>query len=142
MSQDEVASLLEEQNKFQLATINRDGTPHLVTMFAGLAEGRIAFWTYRTSRKAHNLERDPRVTCLVETGSDYFELRGVMIYGTARALTDPNDVRYVGSRVVARMMDLRDDDAIASIVEQTAAKRYAYVVEPTSVVSWDHRKLT
>jgi hypothetical protein len=39
------------------------------------------------------------------------------------------------------MMGLRDDDAIASIVGRSAAKRHAYVVEPTGVASWDHRKL-
>jgi general stress protein 26 len=142
MTGGEVAAFIEEQPKFQLATINPDGTPHLVTMFSGLVEGKIAFWTYRTSRKAYNLARDPRVTCLVETGTDYFELRGVMLYGSARALTDPNDVRYVGSHVVRRMMGLEDDDAIASIVGRSAAKRYAYIVEPTDVASWDHRKLT
>jgi pyridoxine/pyridoxamine 5'-phosphate oxidase len=141
MTGEEVAALLEEQRKVQLATINSDGTPHLVTMFAALVDGEPAFWTYRTSQKARNLARDPRVTCLAETGRDYFDLRGVMIYGVVRTLTEPNDVRYVGSQIVGRMMDLRDDDAIASIVEQTAAKRYAYVVERTRVVSWDHRKL-
>ena len=141
MSEDEVAALLEEQAKFQLATINPDGTPHLVTMFAGLVDGKIAFWTYRTSQKARNLVRDPRVTCLVEAGTDYSELRGAMIYGSVRVLTDPNDVRYVGSRVVARMTDLEDDDVIGAVVEQTAAKRHAYVVEPVRVASWDHRRL-
>ncbi len=95
-----------------------------------------------TALKAHNLARDPRVTCLIETGTDYFELRGLMLYGTVRIMTEPNDVRYVGSHVVRRMMDLDDDEAIASIVEQTAAKRHAYIVEPTGVASWDHRKLT
>jgi hypothetical protein len=142
MTGEEVAAFLDEQPKFQLATINRDGTPHLVTMFSALVEGKIAFWTYRTSRKAYNLARDPRVTCLIETGTDYFELRGLMLYGTVRILTEPNDVRYVGSGVVRRMMGLEDDDAIASMVDQTAAKRHAYVVEPTGVASWDHRKLT
>jgi general stress protein 26 len=142
MTDDEIAAFLEEQSKFQLATINRDGTPHLVTMFSALVKGKLAFWTYRTSRKAYNLARDPRVTCLVETGTDYFELRGLMLYGTVTVLTDPNDIRYVGSEVVRRMMDIEDDDAIASIVAQTAAKRLAYVVEPTDVASWDHRKLT
>lgn len=142
MTDDEVATLLKEQKKLQLATINRDGTPHLVTMFYGLVDGKIAFWTYGTSRKAHNLRRDPRVTCLIEAGEDYFELRGLMMYGTAKALTEPNDVRYVGGEVVRRMMDLKDEDAIASLVEQTAAKRHAYIVEPTGVASWDHRKLT
>jgi nitroimidazol reductase NimA-like FMN-containing flavoprotein (pyridoxamine 5'-phosphate oxidase superfamily) len=142
MTDEEIAAFIDDQSKFQLATINRDGTPHLVTMFAGLVENKIAFWTYRTSRKAHNLARDPRVTCLIETGTDYFELRGLMLYGSARVLTDPNDVRYVGGEVVRRMMGLEDEDAIASVVDQTAAKRYAYVVEPTGVASWDHRKLT
>ena len=40
-------------------------------------EGRIAFWTYASSQKIKNLERDDRITCLVEDGADYFELRGV-----------------------------------------------------------------
>jgi Pyridoxamine 5'-phosphate oxidase len=142
MTGDEVASFIEEHPKFQLATINRDGTPHLVTMFSGLVENKIAFWTYRASRKAYNLARDQRVTCLIEAGTDYFELRGLMLYGSVRILTDPNDVRYVGSQVVRRMMGLADDAAIDAIVGETAAKRYAYIVEPTGVASWDHRKLT
>jgi general stress protein 26 len=141
MTGDEVAAFIGEHPKFQLATINPDGTPHLVTMFSGLVEDKIAFWTYRTSRKAHNLARGPRVTCLIEAGTDYFELRGLMLYGTVRVLTEPNEVRYVGSHVVRRMMGLDDDNAIASIVVETAAKRYAYIVEPTGVASWDHRKL-
>lgn len=141
MTDDEVATLIKENKKLQLATINRDGSPHLVTMFYGLVDDKIAFWTYRTSRKAYNLRRDPRVTCLIETGDDYFELRGLMMYGTVRVLTEPNDVRYVGGEVVRTMMDLDDDEAVRQAVEHTAAKRHAYIVEPTRVVSWDHRKL-
>lgn len=141
MTDDEVAALIKENKKLQLATINRDGSPHLVTMFYGLVDDKIAFWTYRTSRKAYNLRRDARVTCLIETGEDYFELRGLMMYGTARILTEPNDVRYVGGDVIRRMMNLDDDASVRQVVEQTAAKRHAYIVEPTGVVSWDHRKL-
>ena len=53
-------------------------------MFYALLDGRIAFWTYRTSQKARNLARDPRLTCLVEDGEDYFELRGVQVAGVVR----------------------------------------------------------
>lgn len=141
MTAEEIALFLKERNKLQLATINADGTPHLVTMFYGFADGKIAFWTYRTSRKAVNIRRDPRITCLIEAGTEYGELRGVMVYGTARPLTDPNDVRYVGTQVARGMLDTQDDDAIAPYVEQAAAKRYAYLVEPGDVASWDHRKL-
>jgi nitroimidazol reductase NimA-like FMN-containing flavoprotein (pyridoxamine 5'-phosphate oxidase superfamily) len=139
MTDGEVAAFLGERHKLQLATINGDGTPHLVTMFYGLVDQKIAFWTYRTSRKARNMARDPRVTCLVETGVEYFELRGAMVYGRVKVLTDPNDVRYVGTEVVRGMVG--DGEATAELVEHTATKRYAYVVEPTRVASWDHRKL-
>ena len=77
------AALLAGSHKLQLATINRDGTPHLVTMFYVMLDGQIAFWTYRSAQKARNLARDPRVTCLVEAGEEYFELRGVQVVVTA-----------------------------------------------------------
>ncbi|MCW2902942.1 MAG: pyridoxamine 5-phosphate oxidase [Streptosporangiaceae bacterium] len=141
MTEDEVSSLVAEQRKLQLGTINPDGTPHLVTMFYAVVEGNIVFWTYRSSQKARNIARDPRVTCLIESGEDYFELRGALIYGNAKVLTGQNEVRYVGGEVVKRMMDLQDDDAVAPFVEETAAKRHAYVVEPVRVASWDHSKL-
>ncbi|WP_312881955.1 pyridoxamine 5'-phosphate oxidase family protein [Actinomadura alba] len=140
MTEDEVSALVTEHRKLQLGTINPDGTPHLVTMFYAMVDDKIAFWTYRTSQKARNIERDPRVTCLIETGEDYFELRGALIYGNAKVMTEQNEVRYVGAEVVRRMMDLQDDD-VAPFVEQTAAKRHAYIVEPVRVASWDHRKL-
>jgi PPOX class probable F420-dependent enzyme len=141
MTDEEVAAMVAEQHKLQLGTINPDGTPHLVTMFYGTVDDKIAFWTYKTSQKMRNIERDPRVTCLIETGEDYFELRGALIYGTAKVLTDQNEIRYVGAEVVRRMMDV-EEDAIAPFVETTAIKRYAIVVEPVRVASWDHRKLT
>src|SRR3569833_3412445 len=125
MTDAEVTAFIEAYPKNQHTTNNKDDTPHQKTKNTRLVEGKIAFWTYRTSRKAHNLARDPRVTCLIEAGTDYYALRGLMLYGTVRVLTEPNDVRYVGSQVVRRMMGLDDDDAIASVVGQTAAKRYA-----------------
>ncbi|MFC6081564.1 pyridoxamine 5'-phosphate oxidase family protein [Sphaerisporangium aureirubrum] len=145
MSDDEVAELLRDSRKLQLGTINPDGTPHMVTMFYGLVTGRIAFWTYAKAQKRRNIERDPRVSCLIETGDDYFELRGVLVYGTARLIDAPAEVLDVGMEVTKRMAGLPEDgpaDELRGYVEHTGRKRVAYVVEPTRVVSWDHRKLT
>ena len=88
MTAGEVAGFLAAARKLQLATINPDGTPHLVTMFYGLSGGEIVFWTYRASQKARNLARDPRVGCLVEDGEDYFELRGVQVTGEVERIDD------------------------------------------------------
>src|SRR3712207_5808882 len=100
MTADEVAGLLASSRKTHLATINRDGSPHVVTMFYALRDGRITFWTYRASQKARNLARDPRLTCLVEDGEDYFALRGAQINGIAHLIEDPVGVAAVG-RLVA-----------------------------------------
>ena len=140
MTDAEVSALLAGSHKLQLATINRDGTPHLVTMFYVMLGGQIAFWTYRSSQKARNLARDPRVTCLVETGEEYFDLRGVQVLGTVRCVEDPDGVLGIGRRIAASMPGAHAgmaDDYVA----RTARKRLGYLVQPRRVVSWDHRKL-
>ncbi|MEU1723644.1 pyridoxamine 5'-phosphate oxidase family protein [Actinomadura sp. ATCC 39365] len=142
MSDDEVTAFLEGSRKVQLATINPDGTPHLVTMFYGLDEGRIAFWTYGKAQKARNLARDPRVSCLVEAGDDYDQLRGVLVYGVAEQVDDRDRVLDIGMMIARRMTPGVPDDLLTPYVEQTGRKRIAYVVERTKVVSWDHRRLT
>lgn len=140
MADDEVGALLAGARKVQIATINPDGTPHLVTMFFGLAEGRIAFWTYRASQKARNLARDPRLTCLVEDGEDYFELRGVQVGGVVKRIDDLPGVTAVGRLIAARMPDV-PPDALDAYVAHAARKRVAYQVDPVRVASWDHRRL-
>ncbi|WP_436535365.1 TIGR03618 family F420-dependent PPOX class oxidoreductase [Actinoplanes sp. HUAS TT8] len=141
----EIAALLAAGRKLQLATINADGTPHLVSMFYGMRDGRIAFWTYRASQKARNLARDPRVTCLVEDGDDYFDLRGVQVTGVVTVIEDLAGVTAVGRLVAARMPGPTGGDlpaeALDDYVAHAAPKRAAYVVEPRRVISWDHRRL-
>ena len=140
MTAEEATAMLAESHKLQLATINRDGTPHLVTMFYVMLDGQIAFWTYRSSQKARNVARDPRVTCLVETGEEYFELRGVQVVGLARCIDDPARVLDIGRRVASVTAGM-DAGALAEYTEKTARKRLGYVVEPRRVISWDFRKL-
>jgi hypothetical protein len=140
MTSEEVTAFLGANRKVQVATINRDGTPHLVAMYYVMLRGQIAFWTYRSSQKALNLSRDPRLTCLVETGEQYFDLLGVQITGTARRVEDPAGVLEIG-RGVATSMGGVPDGAVEDYVAQAARKRVGYLVEPLRTASWDHRKL-
>jgi PPOX class probable F420-dependent enzyme len=140
MSAAETSAFLAQGRKVQLATINRDGTPHLVTMYYVLTDGQITFWTYRASQKARNLSRDPRVTCLVETGEQYFDLRGVQVQGRVRLVDGPTDVREIGRRIAAVMAGA-DPGSLGDYVEHAARKRVGFVVEPDRVCSWDHSKL-
>jgi PPOX class probable F420-dependent enzyme len=144
MTEPEAATMLAASRKLQLATINPDGTPHLVTMFYTMLGGQIAFWTYRASQKARNLARDPRVTCLVEAGEEYFDLRGVQVLGTARCVDDPAGVLAIGRRIAAGMTGQPGSASTGELddyVAQSARKRVGYVVAPQRIISWDHRKL-
>jgi PPOX class probable F420-dependent enzyme len=140
MTAEEIAAFLDEPHKLQLATINPDGTPHLVTMYYAPFGDQIGFWTYRSSQKAANLRRDPRATCLVEAGEGYEELRGVQISGTVRILDAPDEVLPIGAAVYGRHVRGLGDGLDAFLADQ-ARKRSAYLLTPSRISSWDHRKL-
>ncbi|WP_407701432.1 pyridoxamine 5'-phosphate oxidase family protein [Thermomonospora echinospora] len=148
MTPDEVAAFLAEQFKVQVATLDPDGAPHLVTMFYALLDGRIAFSTYASSQKVVNLRRNPVMTCLVEAGTEYAELRGVKLKGKGRIVEDPDVRLKVGAVVGSRLAGLPVpelgaplDPGFAEALRQSMAKRVIIVMDPDHVASWDHRKL-
>lgn len=56
-----VRRLIDGANYAHLATLLPNGAPHSVPMWIGLENGRIAVMASPNSRKARNIERDPRV---------------------------------------------------------------------------------
>ncbi len=140
MTDDEIAAFLEAGKSLQLATINKDGTPHLVAMWYGLVDGKIVIETFEKSQKAVNLKRDPRIACLLESGTEYNQLRGVQINGIAKLATEPAEV-VVAMKYVLRRNHEMDEKTLELAAEHGAKKRIAAIIEPTRIVSWDHTKL-
>jgi PPOX class probable F420-dependent enzyme len=143
LTDEELTGFLESNMKVQVATNGPDGHPHLTTLFYVMVEGQMFFWTYGKSQKIQNLRRDPRITCLVEDGTDYFELRGATISGKARLVEDYDQLVDLGGRVARVMAQGQDLGELGDqIVAQQARKRVGVLVEPEKVASWDHRKMT
>jgi PPOX class probable F420-dependent enzyme len=140
MSDEEIRAFLQERRILQVATIDHDGWPHLVAMWYVLVDDQIVFWTYAKSQKALNLQRDDRLTCMVETGLRYEELRGVQIKGRAMLKNDRELVQRIGELIFERYMGPMNDN-MRQIVAAQAPKRVLVFVEPVEVASWDHRKL-
>jgi PPOX class probable F420-dependent enzyme len=140
MSDDEISAFLEAGRDLQVASINADGTPHLVTMWYAMQDGEIAFWTYGKSQKVINLRRDPRLTVLVATGEVYEQLKGVSIQGQAEIVDDPDDVLRYGEAVYERYWGPLNDTVLEG-VRAMGAKRVVIVVKPDKILSWDHSKL-
>jgi nitroimidazol reductase NimA-like FMN-containing flavoprotein (pyridoxamine 5'-phosphate oxidase superfamily) len=143
LTEEELAEFLQTNMKVQVATNGPDGFPHLTTLFYVMVDGQMFFWTYGKSQKILNLRRDPRITCLVEDGTDYFELRGATIFGKARLVEDYDQLVDLGGRVATLMAGGADLGEFGEqIVQQQARKRVGVLVEPEKIASWDHRKMT
>lgn len=141
MSDVEVAAILDERKTLQVASINADGSPHLVPMWFVTRNGAPTFWTYSKSQKIMNLRRDPRITVMVEAGDVYEELRGVSIAGRAEIIDDRDEVLAIGEEIYERYWGPITDDVVREGVATMGAKRSVVVVRPDETVSWDHRKL-
>ena len=141
MTDDEIRAFLEESRDLQVASLNADGTPHLVTMWYAVMDDGVAFWTYAKSQKIVNLRRDPRIAVLVATGDKYEELKGVSINGRAELVEDRDEVIRYGEAVYERYWGPLDNDAVREGVRAMGAKRVVVVVKPEKVTTWDHSKL-
>lgn len=144
MSPDEIRAYLREGHTMTFVTNGPHGYPHAVAMFFVIDDDlTIRFSTYASSQKVKNIERDPRVTLLVETGTAYSELRGVMLEGDAKITTDLDET--VATMIEANAVTgspLPDLEKIPNDVKlKMAGKRVLVSVKPSRFVSWDHGKL-
>jgi PPOX class probable F420-dependent enzyme len=135
MSGAEVSAFLERQRTLIVATIGRDGWPHVMPLWYVVREGECWAWTYAKSQKVRNLERDARCTLQLEAGSTYGELRGLMIKCAAAIHRDPEVVAGVGTELAARY------GGGGHVTPAQARKRVALQFVVKEVASFDHRKL-
>ncbi len=140
MTDDEIRSFIEGQKTVQVATINRDGTPHVVPLWFAIVDGDIVLETFTKSQKVKNLERDARLTLLLEDGILYEELRGVSIYGTAELVKDVEKVHELHMAVLKRNTEI-PEDVLDKATQSMAPKKTAIVIKAHRTISWDHRKL-
>ncbi len=139
MAPEEAEAFLAEQMTLTCATNGRDGFPHLMPLWYVLRAARIWAWTYATSQKVKNLERDPRATLQVESGVEYAELRGVMLRCDVTIHRDEDVVVDFAMELVERY--LGGGEGARDGFRKQAPKRVALEFVERERVTWDHRKL-
>jgi PPOX class probable F420-dependent enzyme len=140
MSDAEIADFVASSRAGTLATVGRDGQPHLTGMWYGLVDGEIWFETKAKSQKAVNLRRDPRITFLLADGETYDTLRGVSFEGTAEIADDPETIFRVGVSIWERYTGPYTEE-VRPAVDMMMNKRVAVRLVVKRTRSWDHRKL-
>jgi PPOX class probable F420-dependent enzyme len=138
LTPDEQAAFLREPLKAALATLDKDGFPHLVAMSFLARDGAIYMTSYAKAQKVLNIRRDPRVGVMIETGKQYSEFRAVMIRGHCEVIEDQTLVESILRDIAAKQAGRT---ATPSAAASSAAKRVALRIVPEKIASWDHAKL-
>jgi PPOX class probable F420-dependent enzyme len=74
---EDVRALFEGPNIGHVATTMPSGGPHTVPVWVDVEDGRIAFLTGPGSRKARNLDRDPRLAISITDRERWFAMAQV-----------------------------------------------------------------
>jgi hypothetical protein len=155
MNEAEVASFLAGERTVTCATVGPRGWPHLTPLWyvpreapSGEPTPRIWAWTYASSQKVRNLERDPRATLQVEAAEAYQELRGVMLECEAVIHRELELVAALGGEILLRNSVPRGEQPpaelpaeVRDVLAAQAVKRVGLEFVERRRASWDHRKL-
>ena len=145
MTDAEIRDFLRTHKTIILSSIGPDGVPHPMPMwFVADDDLVVSMATFRGTQKIMNLQRDSRVSLLVESGREYSELKGVVIYGTAELSEDTDAI--IAALTAASQKETTETDAetraaMREGMKKSASKRILIRVRPDRVVSWDHSKL-
>ncbi len=139
MSDDERDEFLRTERTCRVATVGGDGAPHVTPLWFVWHDGSIWLTSLVRSQRWTDLQRDDRISVVVDAGEGYMELRGVEVSGRATVVGEAP----------------RTGEPVAELdpVERINADKYAggqvfhdgrhgwLRIVPDKIVSWDFRKL-
>ena len=144
MTPDEINAYLRSATTMTLVSNGKDGFPHPMPMWFALDDDNTAYMTtFRKSQKVKNLQRNPKVTLMVESGEQYQQLKGLIIYAEVEFLDTVDAAQDIMFRVSVQRGDASTDDETQakSASKRSAEKRIGMKFKPQRIVSWDHGKL-
>jgi PPOX class probable F420-dependent enzyme len=109
LSEELAQDLLADRLIASLATLNGDGSIHVVPMWYLWDGEALLIPTNHATRKAKNLERDPRATVMIDDSRGAFEICGITLVGTVEIVRAPQSfelnrrihLKYVTERGLA-----------------------------------------
>lgn len=109
--------MLSTARTASLATVRRDGRPHVAPIWFDLDGDTVVFTTGDNTVKARNIRHDARVSLCVDDEEPPFAF--VLVEGVAELLDNAPDLRYWATRIGGRYMgeELADSYGARNSVE-------------------------
>jgi nitroimidazol reductase NimA-like FMN-containing flavoprotein (pyridoxamine 5'-phosphate oxidase superfamily) len=143
MTTTEVWQFIDSQKVMYAAFVDENDYPHVTPVWHVSIDRTIYFRATSNKVKA-KLAGDARVCCTVADGEKFTELRGVVVRGRSRVVSDPALVGRCGDLMDEKYVGLRSRDL--NVPDRWLAARNAepstmIEVTPERISSWDNRKL-
>ncbi|MEE9198725.1 MAG: PPOX class F420-dependent oxidoreductase [Dehalococcoidia bacterium] len=134
MERSEIDEFLRGKRIAVLATVGKGGAPHITSMWYGYDGESISFWSGWGAIKTRNIQRDGRVSVLVDVDQEPY--RGVRIDGTARV--EESNVREQAYAIARRYVGHKGG---TEYVDQSGDEPGVIIkVTPRRFYSWDYSK--
>ena len=134
LSDQELAELLDTERTVRAGTVSPDGSPHVAPLWFVWHRGALWINNLRKSRRTRDIEAGSPVAMCIDTGHDYFELRGVVLYGRPETV-DPEDPEVPVVRAAF-------GDKYFGGIDIPQVKSHQWLrMEPEKIVTWDFRKI-
>jgi PPOX class probable F420-dependent enzyme len=115
-----------------IATLRRDGSPHVVPVWFRWDSGTVTIWTTETRVWARNLLRDPRLGFSVQTFEEPYP--AVMMRGGATVATANDAATVEQARAIARRYLAPED--VEGYVARWSDLRTIVTITPDRIMSW------
>jgi len=139
MSDEERDAFLATERTCRVASTGADGAPHVTPLWFAWDGAHLWLTSVVRSQRWTDLQRDNRVSVIVDTGHDFMELRGVEFRGVAEAVGEvPRSGEPVAALETAERL-YADKYADGQMHHDG---RHAWLrITPDKIVSWDFRKM-
>ena len=136
MSKEEVDAFLDSKPGWMMLTSQgRDGYPHTVPIGYFRDGDRIFMGCRDNTQKVKNIERNPKVSLVIEDGKTRSDLRGILFRGDASVVREEEE-RLKISRLAAKKRGAPEDEW-----PTTASAGAVFIkVDSPKVTSWDYSK--
>lgn len=134
LTDEELDELLTTERTMRVGTV-RDDLPHVVPLWFVWHRGAIWINNLRKAKRTKDIQAGSRVALCFDTGHEYLELRGAVLYGMpVEVPSDDEDLNAVRTAFGAKYFDGLE-------IPDVKSHQWLKVV-PDKTVSWDFRKIT
>lgn len=139
MAPEEIKVFLAEQKVCRMATVDKDGMPHVIPMWYVILGGDICIETTESTKKVKNVESNRKVSLVVDAGEFLYDYRGVMMQGKMEVVSDKALFKRFREAYAQRYFGSNEHPGYKFLT--SIPNRVLLKFIPDKFVSWDYRKL-